>query len=343
MQFLDNYPILRQSTIEVGDYSIVPIRFQDRMKILQWRNEQMHHLRQNKPLDKDGQDNYFKNIVANLFHQEKPEQLLFSYLKFGECIGYGGLVHINWVDKNAEISFIMDTRLESECFELHWTTFLSLIEKVAFHDLNLYKIFTYAFDIRPNLYKALEGFSFIKEAILKEHCLFNGQFKDVIIHSKKNSNYLHFRRAIIEDVQLYFKWLNDKEVRIQSYNSENVDFENHTKWFNSKLFDDSFLFLIFQNTKNENVGQIRVQKKENNQAIIGVSIDEMYRGNNYASMALKLAAEYFLDLNPIFLINAFIKIENKGSEKAFKNAGFKLKEIVEYENHQSFHYYKKAE
>jgi hypothetical protein len=36
------------------------------------------------------------------------ESLLFSFLKNGECIGYGGLVHINWIDQNAEISFMID-------------------------------------------------------------------------------------------------------------------------------------------------------------------------------------------------------------------------------------------
>lgn len=112
--------------------------------------------------------------------------MLFSYLENDVCIGYGGLVHINWVDKNAEISFIMNTELEAEKFEFHWSTYLGLIEQLAFNELSFHKIFTYAFDLRPHLYTVLEKNNYQKEAVFKEHCLFEGEFKDVIIHSKIN-------------------------------------------------------------------------------------------------------------------------------------------------------------
>src|SRR5690606_14503527 len=134
----------------------VPIRYEDRLAIMKWRNEQIYHLRQNKPLTIEDQENYFKNTISRLFDQERPDQILFSYLKGGHCIGYGGLVHINWIDRNAEVSFIMDSALESTEFSFHWDTFLSLISEVAFNELSLHKIYTYAFDLRPHLYKILE-------------------------------------------------------------------------------------------------------------------------------------------------------------------------------------------
>ena len=146
----------------------------------------MYHLRQHKSLTEKDQEHYFNTIVIKLFDQEQPNQILFSYMKDDICIGYGGLVHINWVDKNAEISFIMDTALEKENFSKHWGQFLGLIEKVAFKELKLYKIFTFAFDLRPHLYEPIENVGFVKEATLKKHCLFNGEFKDVIIHAKFN-------------------------------------------------------------------------------------------------------------------------------------------------------------
>lgn len=187
MKFPTTYPFLKQQEFIEGEYSIVPIRYEDRLNIMQWRNEQIYHLRQATPLTEINQEIYFKNVVAKLFEQEHPNQILFSYLKNGECIGYGGLVHINWIDKNAEISFIMNTKLEKNEFHFHWKTYLNLLEKVAFKELKLHKIFTYAFDVRPHLYEAFENSGFIKEAILKEHCLFNGKFKDVVIHTKINN------------------------------------------------------------------------------------------------------------------------------------------------------------
>jgi len=184
-----SYSCLTKQKFCIDDYSIVPIRYDDRFAIMKWRNEQIYHLRQNQKLTKENQENYFTNTISKLFDQKKPSQILFSYLKNGECIGYGGLVHINWIDKNAEISFIMDTELEQSFFNFHWSAYLGLIEKVAFEELKFHKIFTYAFDIRPNLYGVIESVGYNKEAILKEHCLFNGDYKDVIIHSKINSDY----------------------------------------------------------------------------------------------------------------------------------------------------------
>jgi RimJ/RimL family protein N-acetyltransferase len=167
---------------------LVPIRCEDRIEIMKWRNDQIYHLRQSVPLSIQDQENYFNTTINQLFEAEKPGHLLFSYLEDDECIGYGGLVHLNWIDKNAEISFVMKTELEQNLFKFHWATFLRLLENVAFNELQFHKIFTYAFDLRPHLYEVLESNFYLKEAVLKEHCYYNNQFIDVIIHSKKNKN-----------------------------------------------------------------------------------------------------------------------------------------------------------
>lgn len=181
------YKCLNKNIFQRRDFKIVPIRSIDRYDIMKWRNEQIYHLRQDKPLTKESQDKYFDEVISELFGQEKPLQLLFSFLKGEELIGYGGLVHINWIDKNAEISFVMNTELEKDRFVENWQVYLSLLEQVAFDELVLHKIFTYAFDLRPNLYPALEGIGYNKEAILKEHCLFESKYRDIIIHSKFNN------------------------------------------------------------------------------------------------------------------------------------------------------------
>ncbi len=181
---MNTYKVLKNQSFSKDQYSIVPIRYKDRMDILKWRNEQMYHLRQDTPLTEIDQEAYFNNVINILFKKQQPNQLLFSYLEGQKCIGYGGLVHINWIDKNAEISFIMCTELENEYFSLHWKFFLGLIEQVAFKEIKLFKIFTYAFDLRPKLYEVLEKESWLKEAVLKKHVCLNGNFKDIIIHSK---------------------------------------------------------------------------------------------------------------------------------------------------------------
>ena len=181
------YKALNKQVYKSGDYTITPIRSEDRLDIMKWRNEQIYHLRQNKPLTETDQDNYFKNVIQIQFNQNLPDQILFSFLKNDVCIGYGGLVHINWTDKNAEISFIMNTNLEKNRFHEIWTAYLTLIEKVAFDELQLHKVFVYAFDLRPHLYEVLEHSNYFKEATFIEHCFYNNKFIDVIIHSKINN------------------------------------------------------------------------------------------------------------------------------------------------------------
>ncbi|WP_167341842.1 GNAT family N-acetyltransferase [Nonlabens sp. SY33080] len=184
---MNSYKALTTQVFSTDKYRIVPIRIEDRYDIMRWRNEQIYHLRQNKPLTKRDQDDYFENVVSKLFDQEMPSQFLFSFLKNNVCVGYGGLVHINWIDKNAEISFIMDTKSEDIYFEKYWTIYLDLIEKLAFQELKIHKLYVYAFDLRPHLYKVLKKNDYYLDAILKEHCYFNNRYLDVVIHSKIDS------------------------------------------------------------------------------------------------------------------------------------------------------------
>lgn len=181
------YKALKKQEFKIGDYCLTPIRHEDRFKIMKWRNEQIYHLRQTKPLTEEIQDEYFIKTIANLFEQERPGQILFSFLKGEECVGYGGLVHLNWLSRNAEVSFVMDTSMEKQQFQELWIHFLRLIEAVAFNEVGLHKIFTFAFDLRPKLYRSLEICEFNYEARLKEHVLVQGNYVDVVIHSKINT------------------------------------------------------------------------------------------------------------------------------------------------------------
>lgn len=247
---MSSYICLKQQEYHHGDFSIVPLRYEDRFFIMKWRNEQIYHLRQNRPLTEDDQQRYFDTVVAKLYDNPKPDQILFSYLKNGLCIGYGGLVHINWIDNNAEVSFIMDTRLEKECFTTHWSNYLTMLKEVAFNDLSLHKIYTYAFDLRPHLYKVLETNGFTREATLKEHCFFNGEYKDVVIHSLRNVPYqiVNYTDCSVEQQREILALRNDDRVRCWMVNSELISEESHFKFIDRLKNDVNRLyFAIYKN------------------------------------------------------------------------------------------------
>jgi len=328
------YIALKKQSFSQEEFSIVPIRFEDKLQIMQWRNEQMYHLRQAKELTENDQETYFNNVVSKLFDQEQPSQILFSYLKDNKCIGYGGLVHINWIDKNAEISFIMDTSLENDFFNFHWKTYLELIEKVAFEELNLHKIFTYAFDLRPHLYVTLEENGYDKEAVLKEHCFYKNEFKDIIIHSKKK-NKIVIRDVNLNDVNLLFDWANDELTRKNSFNSNEISFKEHEQWFTSKLKNSNSLFFIGM-INSSPIGLVRYEVGEEN-TIVSISIDKNFRGKKLAPSLLKEAAMSYFKINKKPIL-AYIKKENIASVKSFEKAGYTFYSKEKVNNIDSYIY-----
>lgn len=318
---MNYYSILKKQTFKADNFSIVPIRFEDRISIMNWRNEQMFHLRQNQQLTIEDQNNYFENIVKLLFDQNQPKQLLFSFLKEGVCIGYGGLVHINWIDKNAEISFIMDTSLEEKHFEEYWGIYLSLIQQLAFEELRLHKIYTYAFDLRPHLYLTLEKFGFQEDARLKEHCFFQGEFKDVVIHRKIENEYFSMGKATIKDANILFEWTNDFLVRENSFNTEKIEWENHLQWFENKLNSDSQILIL--QTPTQKIGVIRFDVVEN-YYVLNYSISNEFRGKGFGKMIISLGISTLANLCETNKeIHAYVKETNLASLQIFRNLNFK--------------------
>lgn len=314
------YKILNKNRFFSGKYSIVPIRSDDRYLIMEWRNQQIYHLRQSKTLTKADQDAYFTNIVAKLFEKDHPEQILFSYLEDNTCIGYGGLVHINWLDQNAEISFLLNPSIE-EAFDFHWSSFLTLIQQVAFAELKFHKIFTYAFDVRPHLYPVLEKNNFFKDAVLKEHCLFNGRFIDVLIHSKLNKS-LWFRNANLFDTELIYQWANHPTVRKQSFSDKNIEYGEHKVWYENKLKSSTCEFYIFF-SNNCPIGSIRFELDENSKAFINYMIDPSYHGQGYGKLILQLGIEELIIRRPeVQEIYGYVLHKNTASIKIFENLGF---------------------
>lgn len=315
---MNTYKVLNNQIFNNDRFSLVPIRFKDRYEIMNWRNEQIYHLRQSTILTKREQDYYFENIVSKLFDEEKPNQILFSFLDGDACVGYGGLVHINWLDNNAEISFVIDTAKEEDNFIKYWEIYLNLLKRVAFKEINLHKIYTYAFDVRPKLYLALKNCGFKQECRLLDHSKVNGVYKDVLYHSFINPKHsFSCRQANLEDTLLFFDWVNDKEVRSNSLNENVIILEEHQKWFRNKINDDKCHIYIYLNMFKDPIGQIRIEYIDN-EWVINYSVDKNYRQLGLGNLFLKDVLGKFQ--NETF--KAIVKTENIASIRVFQNLGF---------------------
>ena len=322
MIFPKKYNALDVNIFEKNDYTLVPIRYEDRVSIMRWRNEQMYHLRQSEELTEKSQEDYFKNTIAQLFNIEQPSQLLFSLLKHNELIGYGGLVHINWEEKIAEVSFIMNTDLEEKEFDSNWSNYLTILKEIAFNELNFNTIFTYAYNLRPQLYETLERNQFVKKETFKKKVEIDKKKIAVVIHECKNPiQLLKVRKCVTKDMKLLYNWSNDKLARSQSFNSNKITIEEHEKWFADKMKNEKSLILINE-FENKPVGLVRFELESSN-SLIGILIDKSYRGKGLSSiMLIKSIEKYFASFSKPIL--AYIKEGNTTSLKAFKRAGFKF-------------------
>ena len=135
---MNQYKCLKNQRFELDEFSLVPISRDEIQKIRVWRNEQMTILRQNGYITEEMQQAYYESQIVPNFDNNQPKQVLFSYFKKEEFIGYGGLVHFSWFDKRAEISFLLNTKFinDTKLHDLYFEKYLYLIQEIAFADLN---------------------------------------------------------------------------------------------------------------------------------------------------------------------------------------------------------------
>lgn len=127
------------------------------------------------------------------------------------------------------------------------------------------------------------------------------------------------RKALPRDVKLLYKWANDSFVRRQSFNSDEISFETHCKWFKAKLKDEKALIYILEaNTIPAAV--VRFDIKEKN-TLIGISISEDFRGRKMGANAIKIGLKEYFVRHELPVL-ASIKKDNIASIKSFQKAGF---------------------
>jgi spore coat polysaccharide biosynthesis protein SpsF len=146
---------------------------------------------------------------------------------------------------------------------------------------------------------------------------------------------IHQRKAKLSDLDLYFVWANDSTTRSNSYNTQEVDYQEHTNWFSRKIEDRKSLLLVFENEENIPVGQIRIEHKTD-ENIIGISIDTEFRSLGLAVPMLTIACEAFFTNFQAKNIHAYIKKTNLASLNSFKKAGFEIINEVTISNEASY-------
>lgn len=185
------YLVLGDFVAQFRDYKISSIHMDDALPIMHWRNEQISALRQDQPLVENEQLRYFRNVVAPDFVQKQPEQILLRFTYRDALIGYGGLVHIDWVDRIGEVSFLLETERTKDVrnYGMECSIFLQLLKKCAFENLDFNKIYTESYSHRLWHVQSIEAAGFRREKVLPGQTTVDGKSVDAIVASCLKEEY----------------------------------------------------------------------------------------------------------------------------------------------------------
>lgn len=144
----------------------------------------------------------------------------------------------------------------------------------------------------------------------------------------ESKNYL--RTVVSDDVDLIFNWSNDKAVRMQSFSSQPIKWEEHALWFSNILKENNILFYILTSGGHD-VGQVRL-KLLSSVAQISYSIAENYRNKGFGKLILQLIEEKLFDMYGMkYILEGEVKQSNIVSNKLFLQLGYnKYRETEDY-------------
>ena len=184
MRILGPYAVMPRATIARGAFSVAAIEPNAIDSVRQWRNAQTSILRQMKPITAQEQDAYFRTAIWPDKDSASPANILLSFFENDALIGYGGLVHIAWPHKRAEVSFLLDPvhEAQSERRLALLAEFLELLKEFAFGDLGLHRLTTETYGTRAHIMPTLEQAGFVREGILREHVFKDGIAYDAVLH-----------------------------------------------------------------------------------------------------------------------------------------------------------------
>ena len=160
----------------------------------------------------------------------------------------------------------------------------------------------------------------------------NAQDEPRRLHSLRGS--MKLRPATPTDCDRYFEWVNDPEVRANSFNQEPIQYDVHVRWFYRKLETKDQLWVA---TKPESgtthlnqtgdececdhkpVGQIRFEQHPNHTEI-HYSIDKEHRGQGNGRRMIQMA----LSQISTWPVVAQVKQTNRASRNIFDKLDFQI-------------------
>ena len=145
------------------------------------------------------------------------------------------------------------------------------------------------------------------------------------------------RTANASDCNRIFRWANDNDTRCNSFNQEVIDWYEHCKWLSQRLANPNCMLLICQDELGNALGVVRFDI-ESDEAVISINLNPEVRGMGWSGFIIIRAADELFKRHNISKLNAFIKIQNIRSIKAFEKAGFLRIGLCSIKGNEAWHY-----
>lgn len=178
------YRCINLQEFHFGRFSLETIQDEDIEDIRGWRNAQIDILRQSGEISPSQQKKYFEDFIWPTMALDNPKNILLTFFENNKRIGYGGMVHISWEHRRAEVSFLLDPVLARDptAYAVYFSAYLSMIKEFAFSLLNFKRLYTETYDFRKKHIEILESCSFKFEGQMRKHIMIGDKHHDSLIH-----------------------------------------------------------------------------------------------------------------------------------------------------------------
>ena len=178
------YSCMPRARVAHGAHALEAVQPGDIESIRQWRNAQLDVLRQSAAISAEQQAEYFARRIWPGKADPRPDTILLAFREGARLVGYGGLVHVSWEHRRAEVSFLLEPALAADAarYSELFSRFLRLLKDIAFNDLGIERLFTETYAFRGAHMAVLESEGFLPEGNMRGHVIVDGVRVDSLLH-----------------------------------------------------------------------------------------------------------------------------------------------------------------
>lgn len=151
-----------------------------------------------------------------------------------------------------------------------------------------------------------------------------------------------FRNVIHEDCDTLLRWRNLDQVRLMSFNSDKISYEDHLVWFKKMMMDDTKKYFIFT-IDQKAVGIVSFFKfdKKNKSAYWSFHLGDVEVPRGTGTEMCRLGVALAKDYLKIKILNAEVIVANIKSIKIHEALSFeKIHHSCQVRNEKSYFTYR---